>query len=83
MAVAVAVAVAVADAVGVGVEFSPGVAKDFHRVQWGDGTVVATCQPDAGGTIGIGGEVAPRSRECRAKRPAIANRIIDVHLVGN
>src|SRR6266481_152329 len=43
---------------------------------------IAAYQPNPGRAIRIGGEVAPRSSERRAKRPAIGHRIIDIHLVG-
>ena len=55
-------------------------AEDFHRGRRAARSIPA-CEPDVVSTVGTDGEVAPRSSECRAKRPAIGHWIIDVHFV--
>ena len=81
VAVGVDVAVVVAVAVGVGVGPIPGTRRFPSRLSGGQCYLTAR-EPDmvrAG--VGGGREVAPRSNKGRAKRPGVAHRIINVHLV--
>src|SRR4030095_11089432 len=57
--------------------------EDLNRANYGCAVAgIAACRPDVVGAVGVRGEVATSVHKGLTNRPAIAQRIIDVHFVG-